>query len=33
MRLSDPQLQKVTKTVHITMLNGGVVTCGVCLNF
>ena len=28
MRLSDLEPQKVTKTVHITMLGGGMVTCG-----
>ena len=29
MRLSDWEPQKVTKTVHISMLNGGMVSCGV----
>ena len=29
MRLSDRAPQKVTKTVHISMLNGGMVTYGI----
>ena len=31
MRLSDREPQKLTKTVHKTVLGGGVVTCGMVI--